>query len=74
LSTHYPPKLRIPTNAGVSFDVTLDSEETVGQFEAKVKQNCPEVKDFKVLGGGENKDTKVETVIKKKFQIEVNGR
>ena len=51
--------------------MTLDSEETVSQFEQKVRDNC-DIKEFKVLGG--DKDAKVEQVIKRKFQIEVNGK
>lgn len=64
LSTHYPPKLRIPAGRHQQYDVTLDSEETVSQFEQKVKENC-DIKEFKVLGG--DKDAKVEQVIKRKF-------
>jgi hypothetical protein len=71
LSTHYPPKLRIPAGRHQQYDVTLDSEETVSQFEQKVRENC-DIKEFKVLGG--DKDAKVEQVIKRKFQIEVNGK
>ena len=50
--------------------MTLDSEETVAQFEQKVRENCG-VKDFKVVS---ESDSKVEQVIKRKFQIEVNGK
>ncbi len=47
----------------------------MSEFEKKVTANCPGIHAFKVIIGGDNQaDLKVESVIKRKFQIEVNGR
>ena len=43
ISSHYPPKLRIPVNDQVSYDITLgglSEGETIAQIEAKILQNC----------------------------------
>lgn len=57
----------------MNYDVTLIGDETVKQFEDKVKQYCNNVSKFKLLQN-ENlmADTKIEDVLKGKFQIEVN--
>jgi hypothetical protein len=71
LSTHYPPKLRIPTGGSQQhFDVTLDEGDSVSQFEAKVQAATGD-KHFKVIPpGGVNT---VEQLLRQKFIIK-SGR
>ena len=64
--------LRIPSSTTKQYDVTLDSDETIEKFEQKVKNNCSGVTGFKIIGG--EPQQRIEDVIKRKFQIEVNGK
>ena len=41
LSSHYPPKLRIPIDDKVSYDVSIpEGEGTLKDFEEQVKKDC----------------------------------
>lgn len=36
ISTHYPPKLRVPINEKTSYDFTLRNEESVDDLQTRV--------------------------------------
>ena len=51
ISTHLPPKIRIPINDSTSYDVTLSKDQTVKDFENQIKENCgSQINQFKVIG------------------------
>ncbi|CDW85989.1 UNKNOWN [Stylonychia lemnae] len=73
ISSQKPPKIRIPVNNQIKYDFSLLDDETVAQFEAKVKQETG-LKSFK-LHTQENEevpDQKIEELLKRKFQMQVN--
>lgn len=78
ISSHYPPKLRIPINEKVQFDFTLMKDESVKEFQEKVTKQCSSygLKSFKLQSDAmkeQGDSTKIEEVLKSKFKIEVNN-
>lgn len=54
ISNHHPAKLRIPASEDqqLQYDFSLDSFETVKQFEDKVKANASGINKFRVIVEG----------------------
>jgi len=70
ISTHLPPKMRVPVNDTTSYDVTLKKNQTVQEFESQIKENCGS--QLKVVGA--TGDQAMGEILKRKFAIEVNKR
>jgi hypothetical protein len=51
ISSHHPPTLRIPLSEKINYDFTLQADDTIKQFEDKVKTACSGsgLKNFKVI-------------------------
>lgn len=60
LSTHYPPKLRVPVDDHTSYDFTLTDNESVQEFENKVRSTAANLNSFKIL----NEEASIETLLK----------
>ena len=58
ISNHHPPKLRIPVNedSNEQYDFSLDTYETVKEFEEKVKANASGINRFNITVEGQTKD------------------
>src|SRR5258708_1441987 len=58
VSNHHPPKLRIPVSESSSdqYDFSLDTYETVKEFEDKVKANASGINRFNVSVEGKKRD------------------
>ena len=77
ISSHYPPKLRVPLSDKLQFDFTLMKDESVKEFQDKVTSQCSSygLRSFKVQSDAmksQGDETKIEEVLKAKFNIEVN--
>jgi hypothetical protein len=73
ISTHLPPKMRIPITDTTSYDVTLKKDQTVKDFESQIKENCGAGTQFKVIGASDQAQA-MGDILKRKFAIEVNAR
>lgn len=62
ISSHYPPKLRIPVSDKQQYDFSLIDSETVEQFEAKVKTQAG-ISNF-TLDRKAAKEAKIGDIIK----------
>ena len=72
ISSHMPPKIRIPVAHNQAYDVTLNREETVDQFEQKVKETCGATQ-FKIIADNQAATT-LGDILKRKFAIQVNSK
>ena len=76
VSNHQPPKIRIPVSDSQHYDFTLQENETVKQFEDKVKKNAGSLSNFRVITNAKaaHDSLLIQDLIRSKFQIEVNKK
>ena len=76
ISNQHPPKIKLPLNESLIYDVSLHKDETIGAFEEKVK-SLPKVASLSILdshGKAYAKEAPLSEPMKGKFHILLNHK